>query len=608
MHRRPNARPICEMGSILTAHVTGFLRRAAGAAAIPAGYLALALAVSWPLARDFATYTIGDVHYDQRHAIWMLWYTAQAMAGQVSWPYTTHLLWPHGVSVLVDGVGPLNAVLALPFWPWGAAAAFNGAAMLGLALSGWSLYALARAIGLPRGPAFVAGALFLLWPIHLISLTGHLEKLFVGVLPLTLLGGLHAFDPRRGRGWLVAPGIGLLGALLQNGNQFTFAALGLALLGVQTWLAARPEERRTRSRRMVLAGAASLALCGPLLFAILRVMREGAIDVPMAELGYYYSPDVLSLILPGPHQWWSGWLYPSRTHLPDFVWASTIAGLNPTPVWYGTGLETAVGIPLTAIALCAWGCRERSGRAWMLFGLAFTALALGPRLRIDGVATPMRLPWVIAKRVPALNVMRTPGRYMLIGSVGFALAAGIGLTHLTRRRPSRATALIVLSAAIAAIELWPAPWPQMALPQVPEFYRRLASDRSGGAVLDLPAGVLRGEDASAYMYYQTIHQRPILWAYLSRSHRRFPIEGLDGLWDPQVPAGRDLRARLRTLGYRYVVVHRYPEIFHGGWVESGRLGTPWWGPEAPDAQRLIRDAFAGEAPVHVDDLVSVWAL
>jgi len=580
----------------------------ADAAAIPLGYLALALAVSWPLARDFATYTIGEVHYDQRHAIWILWHTAQAIAGQVSWPYTTQLLWPHGASVLVDGVGPLNGVLALPFWPWGAAAAYNGAAMLGLALSGWSLYALARGIGLPRGPAFVAGALFLLWPIHLMGLTGHLEKMFVGMLPLTLLGGVYAFDPGRGRGWLLAPGLGLLGALLQNGNQFTFAALGLALLGVQTWLAAPAEERRTRAARLLIAGAASLALCGPLLLTIVRVMQEGGMDVPMAELGGYYAPDALSLILPGPHQWWSGWLYPNRTHLPDFVWASTIAGLNPTPTWYGTGLETAVGIPLTAIGLCAWGWRERSGRAWILFGLAFAALCLGPRLRIDGVATPVRMPWVIAKRVPALNVMRTPGRYMLIGSVGFALGAGFGLTGLMRRRRSGATALVVVSAAIAAIELWPAPWPQMALPQVPDFYQRLAGDRSGAAVLDLPGAPLRNDDASAYMYYQTVHRHPILWSYLSRSHRRFPVEGLEGLWDPQAPAGPELRARLRTLGYRYVVVHRSPEIFFGGWVESGRLGAPLGKPEAPDAQRLIREAFAGEAPIHVDDLVSVWAL
>jgi len=175
-------------------------------AAVPFAYLALAIAASWPLARDFATYTVGDVHYDERHAIWMLWYTAQALAGRVSWPDTTHLLWPHGISVLVDGVGPLNGLLALPFWPWGAAAAFNGTALAGIALSGWCLYALARAIGLARGPAFVAGALFLLWPMHLISITGHLEKLFLGMLPLIFMPGLGA-EIYRGLAAVVAGGM-----------------------------------------------------------------------------------------------------------------------------------------------------------------------------------------------------------------------------------------------------------------------------------------------------------------------------------------------------------------------------------------------------------------
>jgi hypothetical protein len=527
--------------AILTSHVTGFLRRVAGGAAIPAGYFALALAASWPLARDFATCTVGEVHYDERHAIWILWYTAQALAGRVSWPDTTHLLWPHGISLLIDGVGPLNAIAALPFWPWGAAAAFNGAALAGLALSGWCLYALARGIGLARGPAFVAGMLFLLWPIHLLGLVGHLEKLFVGMLPLTLLGGLRAFDPQRGRAWLVAPGVGLLGALLQNGNQFTFAALGVALVGVQTWWVAPPAERPLRMRRMLVAAVAALAICGPLLAAILRVMRDPTLNVALAEVSFYYSPDALSLVLPGPHQWWAGWLYPDRRHVHDFVWASALPALNPTPTWYGTGLETAVGIPLVAIALCVCGWRARAGRGWILFGLAFAVLCLGSPRRNGGVVTPVRLP--------------------------------------------------------------------IALPRVPEFYRQLAADRSGGAVLDLPHGGYAHSDfASAYMYYQTVHRHPIAWSYLSRSHLRHPNEGLEGLWHADVPAGAALRDRLRALGYRYVVVHRRPDIFLGGRVEHARPGLPQ-GPPAPlETERLIRDAFSGEPPVHVEDLVAVWSV
>ena len=201
------------------------------------------LAASWPLARDFATYTVGDVHYDERHAIWVLWYTAQALAGRVSWPDTTHLPW----AARHLGAGRRRRaaqrrarapVLAVGRRPRPSTASRWPASRL----TGWCLYALARGVGLGRGPAFLAGALYLLWPIHLIALTGHLEKLFVGMLPLTLPGR----PARRRSRPATAPGCwrrasALLGALLQNGNQFVFAALGL---GVRR--ASRPCWRRRR--------------------------------------------------------------------------------------------------------------------------------------------------------------------------------------------------------------------------------------------------------------------------------------------------------------------------------------------------------------------------
>ena len=575
----------------------------------PLGYLALAIAASWPLARDFATYTIGDVHYDERHAIWVLWYTARALAGEVTWPETTHLLWPHGISVLVDGVGPLNGVLALPFWPWGPAAAFNGVALLGLALSGWCLYALARGIGLPRGPAWVAGALYLLWPIHLIALTGHLEKLFIGMLPLTLLAGLRAFDPARHRAWLAAPGLALLGALLQNGNQFVFAALGVGLLGAQTWWAAPAAERGLRLRRMVAAGALSVAICAPLLWAIVAVMRDPTLAVALGEQTRYYSPDALSLVLPSPFQRAGTWLFPSHMHLRNYVWASTLPGLNPTPDWYGTGLETSVTIPLTAVVLGAVAWRDRDARLWLVFGGVFALLCLGPRLRIAGVATIVPLPYDLLQQVPGLDVMRTPGRFMLLGSVGFALAAGIGLSALARRRPGAAPAVVAIAALVAAGECWPKTWAQTALPPVPDFYTRLASDPTPGAVLDLPHGWYnRSDRASAYMFYQLTHGKPIAWSYLSRYHVAFPNPGLDGLWQRGVKAGPDVRRRLAAYGFRYVVFHKYSGMFVGGRVETGMLAQPWGPPTPREREPLLRDAYAGEPPIYEDALVMVWPL
>jgi hypothetical protein len=587
--------------------VTGPIRRTFAHLLVPLGYLALAIAASWPLARDFATYTVGDVHYDERHAIWVLWYTGEALAGRVSWPDTTHLLWPHGISVLVDGVGPLNGVVALPFWRWGAAAAFNGVALVGLALTGWCLYALARGVGLGRGPAFVAGALYLLWPIHLIALTGHLEKLFVGMLPLTLLAGLRAADPARSRVWLLAPGLALLGALLQNGNQFVFAALGLGVVSLQVLLAAPAAERRERLRRLILAALGCAICSAPLLVAIIRVMRDPTLQVALGDHTWYYSPDALSLILPGPHQRWAAWLYPSDMHLTNYVWAPTLSALAPTKNWYGAGLETAVAIPLSAIALCVWGWRDRAARPWLLFAAIFTVLCLGPDLRLAGVDTHVPLPYKAMRVVPGLDVMRTPGRFMLLASVGFAVAAGYGLDALLRARPSRRAMLVAGALTLVAVECWPRVWPQSALPHVPAFYRELAADTTGGAVLDLPHGWYNRQDrASAYMYYQTIHHHPIAWSYLSRYHVRFPNDGLDPLWNLQLPAGASLRARIEALGFRYVVWHKYTGMFVGGRVSTGFLAQPWGPPTPARTHALFREAFGKEPPIYEDDLVIVW--
>jgi hypothetical protein len=198
-----------------------------------AAYLLFAIALTWPLARNFSTRLVGHVFFDMRHALWIQWYVREALLGHVGWPKTTLLHYPYGINTLVDGVGPLNGVLGLPFWPWGPIAVFNGTALIGVMLSGWCLYLLARHASLDRLSAFIAGLLFMVWPIHLVALYGHLEKAFTGLLPLTLLAGLLALDLQR-RWTILLPGLVLLAALLQNGNQFIFAIVGLAFLAA--WL------------------------------------------------------------------------------------------------------------------------------------------------------------------------------------------------------------------------------------------------------------------------------------------------------------------------------------------------------------------------------------
>ncbi|MFN7971560.1 MAG: hypothetical protein U0166_04305 [Acidobacteriota bacterium] len=571
-----------------------------------AGYGILSLLVTWPLARDFRTYVLGEVHYDIWHAIWVLWYDLEALLGRASWPWTSMLHCPHGISVLCDGVGPVNALLALPFWPWGPVAAFNGAVLLGMVGSAWSQFLLARHAGLDPAPAFFSGALFVAWPVHLAALGGHLEKVFVGLLPLSLYAGLLAFDPRRRTAWSMAPAVVLLLTLLQNGHQLVFAAIALVILGIECIATARPASRSATLLRVLVSGGLAIAAIAPLVFLVIATTRGLRID--LGRFSSYYAPDVAQLVVPAPHQRIASWLY-RDTPTADFGRPSSAPFLSPSRGWYGSGNETAVAIPFTAIALMVVAWRAREARRWIVAGAVLAVLSLGPALRtglLPPISLRVPLPYAALLRVPGIGFIRTPGRFMLMAAVPLALAAGFGLATAMRRFPRGGHLVAIGVLAITLAECWPLPWPQTAPPPLPDFYRELGADPGDGAVLDLPEGFTFNEPAAAYQYYQVLHQRPIAWSYLSRSYPTFPIDGLEALFSSRATDPAAARERLRKLGYRYVVWHKHPELFGRHRVAESPvlLGAP----VAPWSSAFIRGAFRGERPVHDDDLVTVYAI
>jgi hypothetical protein len=601
-------------------------------------YGLVALAATWPLARDFSTWLLGDVPYDQRHTIWILWHTKEALLGRQPFFTADLLYYPHGISTLVDGVGPVSGLLALPFWYLpasiasnSAVAAYNGAAWLGFTLSGVCMYALARfGVKMERFVALFAGLLFMMWPSHAISLYGHLEKAFVGLLPLTVLAAMFAYDPERPRGWLIAPGVMLLATLLHNANQFTFALLGIVLMAVAGFVTRASARLRWRPyvTRVVIAGILAIAITGPLVVALVRVARDPNMDVKLGGQVRFYSPDLLHLIVPSIHQAVGGRaIYPEyEVAISDLTRRSNIASLTARKGWYGSGIETAVNIPIAAIVLMFFARRQGAG-VWLLIGGVFSILALGPVLLVAGTEI-MPMPYRLLAKLPGFDVMRTPGRFMMIGSVGFALAAALGLAsmmaraqaanptdptdptdHADRRR--RAIVIAAVATFFILVECWPRFWLQHVMPPVPAFYTQIASLSSAAAddrfaVLDLPAGRWSADNGSAYMYYQLTHRRPIAWGYLSRQFVKYPIDGMMGILDEaNAPDALATRQRLAELGYRYVVWHKHAKELFGTRRPdtSDRFMSP---PTEAQSYLFLRKAFANDRPVVDDDLVTVY--
>jgi hypothetical protein len=584
-------------------------------------YLLLALGITWPLARDFTTRVIGEVWFDQRHSIWLLWHTKEWILGRQPLFIADLLYYPVGISTVGDGVGPLSGLLALVFWPWGPTAAYNGALLLGFVLTAVCMYWLASSILKDRPSAFVTGALFMLWPIHVVSVYGHLEKAFMGLLPLNILAAHFAFDHTKARRWMWAPGMTLLLALIHNGNQFIFALLGVAVVLATHWWYLPRQYWRRFGARVALTGMAAVAINGAMLVKIAHTALDPQMDVAFGIHSPHYSPDALQFVLPSIDQAIPGrWFYLQYDvglSGGEFTRASVVPSMTAVPGWpgwYGSGIETAITVPLSALLLAIIGLRYRKGEAlrWIGFGLVFAILACGPYLRFGGrtaftrYGLPIVLPYAFLSSVPGFDFMRTPGRFMMIGAVGFAIAAGIGIVALRRRWPPLAAFSTGVVLVILLVECWPRPWGQQVPLPISPFYHRLSNDPARFAVLDLPSGQI-GDYASAYQWYQLTHHKAIAWGYLSRQFREFPVEPIRKIMGSTVVDAAHIRRQLVNLGYRYVIWHK-----HAAQLFTDRSPSAAAASLAPPVDAttndFIRATFIGEEPVFEDSLITVYAL
>jgi hypothetical protein len=568
-------------------------------------FAALSLALSWPAVRDFSTKLISSGG-DARHNLWVLWHYKEALLGSATWFQTDLLYYPEGASLLTHGLGPVMALFALPFWPWGPVTAHNGAVLVGFGLTGYFMYLLARGLELRREVAFFAGLMLLTAPMHMAGLWGHMTKVFLGLIPLALLALHHSLNSRRSRWWVVAAALVVLATVLHSGYQFIFTVLVAGLHVLATLLTTTPVGRIAILKRCLLLAAAGLVIVSPMLFATLRASQTESVSVSRSLESLNNRPDLVEFILPAPISRIFG--QPVR----EFF---STRNVKPT-------IETAVSLSFTGLLLSLLALLKSKwqGRWWVLFTVLFAGLALGPALKLLGrtyfteYGLPVILPFVLVTRLPGLDFIRASGRFMMVGYVTFALAAAYGLAWLSGRYPRLARPIILAASLLLLVETWPRSWPQEILRPVPQFYQQLAGDPALYGVFDLP--VKPAEEvsyvgyASHYQMYQMTHGKGIPSGYLSRVydvHPLFPCvipEQQSSQPDVLVNGRRSECDRnflfdLAYFDYRYVVWHRpdpdYTYYRPEGWAER-------------QTARLIASYFTGQEPLVADDLVTVYTV
>jgi hypothetical protein len=611
-------------------------------------YALLALAMTWPLARQLGTAIPGD-SFDGWQNVWNLWWMREAWLVEHSSAYVTSLLHaPTGVDLRFQTMAPFNGLATLPIQlTAGLLPAYNAAVLLSFVLGGYGAYLLARyalrrACHVPgircqvsgvrcqvsgftcQASAFLTGVVFAFSPYHFAHTLGHLQLIALQWIPFYVLYLLRGLD-RHARCPLPAARSAIPDALK--------AGLFLLLVGLVDWyyvmycllftgfaLAVYLVRRRLTWRGAgVAAGAVAffgLAL-SPLLLPMVQAARSwsGSSLLRGFEETRILSADLLAFVTPQVfHPLWSGWAL------------ARSARFTATPSEYTVFAGFTV-LALCAIALLATRVQRKKsnffGRSWTssaspglyLFSAAFFALlALGPVLKINGrtdllpgggeIPLPYRL---LYEFVPFVNLSRSVSRMDVMVMLFLGVGAAFGVVALARfvewkeGKKGKGLAWMVPAVAITLVlfEFWPARYP-VSPPDTPAWYATLAEDPTEGAVLNLPANYER----PWYLLYQTVHGKPLATGYVTRDdpavlRERAPV--LSHFWF----LGPDIHTQQFDLAQQGIqVLH---DLLGVRWVVLDRYKMPG-GPEREVTDAYAQNIFAGRAPLFEDERITVYAV
>lgn len=514
-------------------------------------YLLAAVIVTWPLAAVFSTHFIGHPFGDSYEYARFVWWFKYALVSGEPLYFQPWLAYPDGLTAWLLWSIPLQSfpawlfafVLPLP-------AAMNLSILLRLALNGWAMFVLVSGLVGARGPALLAGVIFLAFPTFQGQLAaGHTGLLALWPVPL-YIRSLHSLAAGR-RHLAVMDKPIRLGLILNRQRAesrcrwvktslssirlilfrssisviffFVLSVLGSSqiliflLLPVTALFALRLAARREWPPLRRLLAAAGLGAGLSLVFIAPGFVE--ALNAPpwLRERGdVSFSADLLAIVSPSfQHPLFGQLDYPHA-----------VLGVDPFE-------KTAyIGIIAGVLALAGvW--KRRETRGWLALAAAAWVLSLGPLLKIldrpvtliaDGYPTYIALPWALYQQIPLLNIVRVPARFNFVVALAAAVLAGYGAAAL-RRQPSngarglrrRSLGWAVWLALTAGV-LWEYRlfWPNMPAlsADIPAAVAALAERPDVRAVFDAPwAHLLAAKDG---LYLQTAHHKPLIAGQITR--------------------------------------------------------------------------------------------
>ena len=386
-------------------------------------YVVLAMAMFGHFGSLGPGHMTGDLSPDDIEQVWWLAWPAFALPHDHSVFLTQWQNYPAGQNFGVNNSMLALGVLFMPITKlFGPVVTWNIALRLAVALSASSMCFVLRRWTTWWPAAFVGGLLYGFSAYMVYNGADYLFLVFVPLPPVIFLL-LHEILVRQQ--WRPGRTGALLGVVcaLQFfiSSEILASTVVMGAVAVVLFLLVSRHQVAERRRYAVTAFAHSLVLGGflllfPVIYALAGPQGIKGPPVSASTLNALFPSDLLGSIVPS-----SQWL--STTQL------TAIASQRLT---YASGLY--LGVPLVVV-LASFAVFLRKRRMILFAGtLALIAfvLSLGPRLRVDGHETSIRLPFVVFEHLPLVKGF-DPSRFSLYTALFAAGMFAIGLDELWRR-------------------------------------------------------------------------------------------------------------------------------------------------------------------------------
>ena len=523
--------------------------------AVLVGYIATALAFSWPLALHLSTDLTGPPDGDTGVYVWNQWVFQHEILDHRRLPFFTDSIFSmtQEANLSLHNYTAFQNLLALPLSGLlGVVATFNVIFLFMSVLTAYATFLLARH-GTGRSPqSWLAGLLFAWSPLLVTRGMGHFSLVAAAPLAIFLLVLMKADGHERFRD-AVTLGAVVAWAAAADAYYGVYCLLIGAVFLVARVLAIHgsPQSGRATAVRWAvdvlllcvagLVGAVTItggwtsnifgfvistrSLYTPVLvltaLALMRAAwhlraspRPGARSDAWRLAFLTMAAGLVATAILSPVLYAVGKRITAANLAASGVpWRSSPGGVdllalvipNPnhplTPGWIadwlmsfqGGNLESVVSVPLVVLAtiFVAWRMGWRPSRWWTALAVGFGALALGPFVHVAGANTYIPGPWALLRYVPVLGLARTPARFSVVMMLAVAVLFAAALEWFGRTHPRHRNLSLAVVPVLVLIELLPAPV-TLHSAAVPRFYQQVAAAPGDVRVLELPTGVRDG--------------------------------------------------------------------------------------------------------------------